>query len=59
MHAHLPVEYAVALYWQRWRIEDAYAIVKRLLGFSFLSLFGSECCTNATLGDLDSLCGSG
>jgi len=33
--AHLPVEYAVALYWQRWRIEDAYAIVKRLLGLAF------------------------
>lgn len=31
----LPVEYAVALYWQRWRIEDAYAIVKRLLGLAF------------------------
>jgi hypothetical protein len=33
--AHLPVEYAVALYWQRWRIEDSYAIVKRLLGLAF------------------------
>jgi len=33
--AHLPVEYAVALYWQRWRIEDGYAIVKRLLGLAF------------------------
>lgn len=31
----LPVEYVVALYWQRWRIEDAYAIVKRLLGLAF------------------------
>jgi len=28
----LPAPYVVALYWQRWRIEDAYAIVKRLLG---------------------------
>ena len=28
----LPTAYLVALYWQRWRIEDAYAIVKRLLG---------------------------
>ena len=27
----LPTEYVVALYWQRWRIEDAYLIVKRLL----------------------------
>jgi hypothetical protein len=32
---HLPVQYAVALYWQRWRIEDAYHLVKRLLGLAF------------------------
>ena len=31
----LPVTYLVALYWQRWRIEDAYAIVKRLLGLAY------------------------
>ena len=31
----LPVEYIVALYRQRWRIEDAYAIVKRLLGLAY------------------------
>lgn len=31
----LPLEYVVALYWQRWRIEDAYAIVKRLLGLAY------------------------
>lgn len=31
----LPVEYAVALYWQRWRIEDAYNVVKRLLGLAY------------------------
>jgi len=31
----LPPAYAVALYWQRWRIEDAYAIVKRLLGLAY------------------------
>ena len=31
----LPVEYVVALYRQRWRIEDAYAIVKRLLGLAY------------------------
>ena len=31
----MPVGYAVALYWQRWRIEDAYAIVKRLLGLAY------------------------
>lgn len=31
----LPVEYSVALYWQRWRIEDAYNVVKRLLGLAY------------------------
>jgi hypothetical protein len=31
----LPPEYAVALYWQRWRIEDAYAAIKRLLGLAY------------------------
>jgi hypothetical protein len=31
----LPVPYTVALYWQRWRIEDAYHIVKRLLGLAY------------------------
>jgi hypothetical protein len=31
----LPVAYLVALYWQRWRIEDAYALVKRLLGLAY------------------------
>jgi hypothetical protein len=31
----LPTVYVVALYWQRWRIEDAYAIVKRLLGLAY------------------------
>lgn len=39
--ARLPPEYAVALYWQRWRIEDAYAIVKRLLGLAYFWV-GSE-----------------
>jgi len=33
--AQLPAEYLVALYWQRWRIEDAYNIVKRLLGLAY------------------------
>jgi hypothetical protein len=37
----LPTEYVVALYWQRWRIEDAYAIVKRLLGLAYF-YSGSE-----------------
>lgn len=32
----LPPAYVVALYWQRWRIEDAYAIVKQLLGLAYL-----------------------
>lgn len=31
----LPTAYLVALYCQRWRIEDAYAIVKRLLGLAY------------------------
>lgn len=31
----LPLAYLVAVYWQRWRIEDAYAIVKRLLGLAY------------------------
>lgn len=31
----LPLVYAVALYWQRWRIEDAYNVVKRLLGLAY------------------------
>jgi hypothetical protein len=31
----LPVLYAVALYWQRWRIEDAFHAVKRLLGLAY------------------------
>lgn len=37
----LPPEYAVALYYERWRIEDAYAVVKRLLGLAYLWV-GSE-----------------
>ena len=31
----MPVAYAVALYWQRWRIEDAFNVVKRLLGLAY------------------------
>jgi hypothetical protein len=37
----LPPQYAVALYWQRWRIEEAYALVKRLLGLAYFWV-GSE-----------------
>lgn len=31
----LAAEVVVALYWQRWRIEDAFLVVKRLLGLSY------------------------
>jgi hypothetical protein len=31
----LPLAYLVALYWQRWRIEDAYNTIKRNLGLAF------------------------
>ncbi len=33
--ARLPAPYAVALYGQRWRIEDAFNVVKRLLGLAY------------------------
>jgi len=33
--SRLPTPYAVALYPQRWRIEDAFAVVKRLLGLAY------------------------
>jgi IS4 transposase len=35
---HLPAAYAVALYRQRWRIEDAFLIVKRLLRYRSMGL---------------------
>lgn len=31
----LPVQHLIALYFQRWRIEDAFNIVKRLLGLAY------------------------
>lgn len=31
----LPAQYAVAVYWQRWRIEDAFKLAKRLLGLAY------------------------
>lgn len=34
--ATLPAEYVVALYGQRWGIEEAFAVVKRLLGLAYL-----------------------
>jgi hypothetical protein len=39
--ARLPAEMVVALYAQRWRIEDAFAAVKRLLGLAYFWV-GSE-----------------
>ncbi len=33
----LPPAYVVALYWQRWRIEEAYLTVKRLLGLAYFA----------------------
>lgn len=33
--ARLPALYAIALYGQRWRIEDAFNVVKRLLGLAY------------------------
>jgi Transposase DDE domain len=33
--AVLPAAYVMAVYWQRWRIEDAFAVVKRLLGLAY------------------------
>jgi len=33
----LPAVYVVALYWQRWRIEEAYLVVKRLLGLAYFA----------------------
>jgi len=39
--ATLPAEIVVALYRQRWRIEDAFLVVKRLLGLAYLWV-GSE-----------------
>jgi hypothetical protein len=35
--AVLPPVYVVALYWQRWRIEEAYLTVKRLLGLAYFA----------------------
>ena len=40
--AVLPTVYVVALYWQRWRIEEAYLVVKRLLGSGLFRLLAPE-----------------
>lgn len=39
--ARLPTPSVVALYWQRWRIEDTSNIVKRLLGLAYFGV-GSQ-----------------
>lgn len=31
----LPATYVMALYWQRWRVEDAFNVIKRLLGLAY------------------------
>ena len=31
----LPATYVMALYWQRWRVEDAFNAIKRLLGLAY------------------------
>ena len=31
----LPAPYVVALYWQRWRMEDVHSVVKRVLGLTY------------------------
>ena len=49
----LPPQIAVALYRQRWRVEDAYASVKRLLGLAYFWSGFLECCSTATVGHLD------
>ncbi len=33
--ALLPAEYVVALYWQRWSIEDSFNVIKRRLGLAY------------------------
>lgn len=52
----LPTAYLVALYWQRWRIEDAYSVVKRLLGLAYFWCGAQECRRDAGLGHLAALC---
>lgn len=34
----LPAPYAMALYWQRWRVEDAFNAIKRLLGLPYFGV---------------------
>jgi len=55
----LPAPYVVALYWQRWRIEDAYAIVKRLLGLAYFWVGSQKRCPAPALGNVASVCPSG
>jgi hypothetical protein len=55
----LPALYVVALYRQRWRIEDAYAIVKRLLGLAYFWCGEKTRRGNAAMGNLAALCRGG
>jgi hypothetical protein len=40
--AGLPAAYVVALYGHRWRIEEAFAVVKRLLGLAYFWTGGQK-----------------
>jgi hypothetical protein len=42
----LPTVYVVALYWQRWRIEEAYLVVKRLLGLAYFACSAENAITS-------------
>jgi hypothetical protein len=48
----LPSEYVVALYWQRWRIEDAFNIVKHLLGLAYYAIVVGGWLRNQSAGDV-------
>lgn len=52
----LPAEYVMALYWQRWRLEDAFNISKRLLGLAYFRGDRLERRDGASLGHLVALC---
>jgi hypothetical protein len=56
----LPAAYLVALYWQCWRIEDAYAIVKFLLGLAYFWCDTQNARGNSSMSNLAALrCFSG
>jgi len=54
----LPAEVVVALYWQRWRIEDAFLIVKRLLGLAYFYVGSRKRRAGAGVGDVAFVCGA-